>query len=134
MFERVVVISLAAVLCYVGYRLYTRWQMRRAQQDPILRTLKRNVPTIVYFTTPHCMPCKTVQKPALARLQSELGEERLHVIEIDATQQPEIASKWGVLTAPTTFVFDARGKPSAVNHGVADLHLLKKQLSLPTSA
>lgn len=133
MIERVLFAVVFGGLCWLGYWAYTRWQMRRVQTDPILKTFKRDVPTIVYFTTPQCVPCKTVQKPALTRLQAELGEG-LHVIEIDATLQPQIADHWGVLTAPTTFVFDAKGKPSAVNHGTADLPLLKKQLSLPTSA
>jgi len=35
--------------------------------------------------------------------------------------QPEIASQWGVLSVPTTFVIDAQGNPRYVNHGVAPL-------------
>lgn len=58
-----------------------------------------NKPTIVYFTTPDCAPCKTVQRPALEKLISLLGE-KLHVIEIDATQQPEVAKTWGVDERP----------------------------------
>lgn len=84
-------------------------------------------PTIVYFTTPDCAPCKTVQRPALQRLTDLLGEH-LHVIEIDATQHPEVAQKWGVLSVPTTFLLDEKGAAKYVNNGVTRLEKLLEQV------
>jgi thioredoxin-like negative regulator of GroEL len=98
-----------------------------APLDPILQDTQRGIPTIVYFTTPGCVPCKTQQQPALARLKAN-SDQPIQIIQIDAAEQPEVAQRWGVMTAPTTFVLDAQGKPRAVNYGVADEHKLRQQL------
>lgn len=86
-----------------------------------------NKPTIVYFTTPDCAPCKTVQKPALQKLTDLLGE-KLHVIEIDATEHPDVARTWGVMSVPTTFLLDEKGTAKYVNNGVARLEKLIEQV------
>ena len=84
-------------------------------------------PVILYFTTPECVPCRTIQRPALARLQQQLGD-RLQVVEVDAQERPDLASQWGVLSVPTTFIIDARGQVRQVNHGAARVEKLEKQL------
>lgn len=86
-----------------------------------------NKPTIVYFTTPDCAPCKTVQKPALQKLTDLLGE-KLHVIEIDASEHPDVARTWGVMSVPTTFLLDEKGTAKYVNNGVARLEKLIEQV------
>lgn len=68
-----------------------------------------------------------IQRPALARLQERLGEA-IQVVEIDAAAQPRLADYWGVLSAPTTFIIDSRGRPRRVNHGVAGAEKLEKQI------
>jgi len=127
-------LALALILTIIGLALYRLWvarQKRTAPADPLLTGLQPGVPAVVYFTTPHCLPCKTVQAPALAKLEGDLG---VQVVRIDATEQPEDAARWGVLTAPTTFIIDGRGKTSAVNNGVADFHTLKRQIQAAMSA
>jgi thioredoxin 1 len=84
-------------------------------------------PGILYFTTPDCAPCKTIQRPALAQVRSQLGED-LQIIEIDATHQPELASEWKVMSVPTTFVIDAHGRPRHVNHGATRAEKLLQQI------
>jgi thioredoxin 1 len=84
--------------------------------------------TLLYFTTPECGPCKTVQRPAIQRLREQVGEQ-LEVIEIDASQEPDVAGEWGVMSVPTTFVLDARGVPRHVNHGVANVDKLMRQIN-----
>jgi thiol-disulfide isomerase/thioredoxin len=86
-----------------------------------------NKPVIVYFTTPDCVPCKTIQKPALNKIRNLLGE-RLQVIEIDASEQPELATRWGVMSVPTTFLLDAHGEARYVNNGVARVEKLMEQI------
>ena len=81
---------------------------------------------MLYFTTPTCAPCKTIQRPAIERLK-QLAGDRLQVVEIDASSQPEVARQWGVLSVPTTFVLDAAGRPRHVNHGVAPMDKLLKE-------
>ena len=107
------------------YALNNRRMLNRAPKDLLGETGK---PVLLYFTTPTCAPCKTVQKPAIVQIKEKLGE-MLNVIEIDATQQPEMAERWGVLSVPTTFVIDSRGQARYVNHGVARAEKLLKQLN-----
>lgn len=86
-----------------------------------------NKPVIVYFTTPDCAPCKTVQRPALSRVMQLLGDG-LEVVEIDATQRPDLAKQWGVMSVPTTFLLDARGEARYVNNGVTRAEKLMEQI------
>jgi thiol-disulfide isomerase/thioredoxin len=119
---------IAVVLIGLGVALYAlnnRRMLNRAPKDLLGEIGK---PVLLYFTTPTCAPCKTVQKPAIAQIKEKLGE-MLNVIEIDATEQPEMAKRWGVLSVPTTFVIDSRGQARHVNHGVARADKLLKQLN-----
>jgi thiol-disulfide isomerase/thioredoxin len=84
-------------------------------------------PVLVYFTTPDCAPCKTVQRPAIDRV-SNLLDGKLEVIEINAYEQPDLAKTWGVMSVPTTFVLDARGEARYVNNGVARAEKLLEQI------
>lgn len=86
-----------------------------------------NKPVIVYFTTPDCVPCKTIQRPALDKLTSTYGD-KLQVLEIDATERPDLAKTWGVMSVPTTFLLNARGEARYVNNGVARAEKLMEQL------
>ncbi len=137
MIERLLIV---VVLAMMGVLVY-RWQIRRQLQqissgnnrDPLLADVRPGVPLIVYFTTPGCLPCKTRQQPALKMLQEQCGEA-LQVLTVDATEQPDTADRWGVMSAPTTFVLDASGDAIAVNHGVADADTLRQQLGLDLAA
>ena len=131
-------IALAIVLAGVAlYRLLHNLTLARARavrprpgaaRAPGLETARPGLPVLLYFTTPTCAPCKTVQRPAIQRLRENLGEG-LEVVEVDAAGQPEIASQWGVLSVPTTFLIDAQGNPRYVNHGVAPLDKLQRQFA-----
>ena len=86
-----------------------------------------NKPVIVYFTTPDCAPCKTVQRPALKQISALMGEN-LEVVEIDATERLDLARTWGVMSVPTTFLLDATGEARYVNHGVTRAEKLLEQI------
>ena len=86
-----------------------------------------NKPVLVYFTTPTCAPCKTIQRPAIDKIAKLLGE-KLHVVEIDATERPDLAKTWGVMSVPTTFLLDSRGEARYVNNGVARAEKLMEQI------
>jgi thiol-disulfide isomerase/thioredoxin len=130
MLERLIVTGVLIIVGVAGWILFNRWSVRRLQQnnrvDPILAGIKRGIPTIVYFTTPSCQPCRTLQKPALNALQQEAP---LQIIQIDATEQPEVADRWGVFSAPTTFILDRALQPQQVNRGVASTATLKRQIA-----
>ena len=120
-----------ALMILVGglglYRLYN-WMLKRRSGRLLadLGPVRRGAVVLLYFTTPHCVPCKTVQRPAIRRVQEMLGES-LQVIEIDASEQPDLAGRWGVLSVPTTFLIDGRGKLRHVNPGVTSAEKLLGQ-------
>ena len=116
------------ILGALSYWLINQRSLVRARNNIFtLFSQLPNKPVIVYFTTPDCAPCKTVQRPALDRVSKLLGEQ-LQVIEIDATERPDLARKWGVMSVPTTFLLDARGEARYVNNGVARAEKLMEQL------
>lgn len=116
------------VVGIAGYWLINQRLLVRAKSNIFtLFNQLPNKPVIVYFTTPDCAPCKTVQRPALNRVRQLLGES-LEVVEIDATQRPDLAKTWGVMSVPTTFLLDARGEARYVNNGVTRAEKLMEQL------
>jgi thiol-disulfide isomerase/thioredoxin len=111
-----------------GYWLINQRLLVRAKNNAsTLFSKLPNKPVIVYFTTPDCAPCKTVQRPALNRVSQLLGDS-LQVVEIDATDRPDLAKQWGVMSVPTTFLLDARGEARYVNNGVTRAEKLMEQI------
>ena len=116
------------VLGAAAYWFFNQHLLVRAKNNvfTLFKTLP-NKPVIVYFTTPDCVPCRTIQRPALDKIKTLLGE-KLQVIEIDASERPDLAQRWGVMSVPTTFLLDARGEARYVNNGVARVEKLMEQV------
>ncbi len=114
---------------FVGVYWLANWLIiARARGKRLgLERIRPGIPAILYFTTPTCVPCKTLQRPALTKLQERMAGS-IQVIEVNAATQPELANYWGVLSVPTTFIIDARGRPRRVNHGVASAEKLQRQI------
>ena len=128
MIERLLLAALFIVLAWIAYRMYARFLLdRRARRGLGLDAFKLGSPAILYFTTPDCLPCKTIQRPALSEIEKQFPD-RLQIIEVDASSDSALANTWGVLSVPTTFLIDARGQPRGVNHGVARTDKLLRQL------
>jgi thiol-disulfide isomerase/thioredoxin len=123
------VLAIAIILIgALGYWLFNQRLLLRARNNlfTLFNTLP-NKPVIVYFTTPDCTPCKTVQRPAINHVSKLLGE-KLQVVEIDATERPDLAKIWGVMSVPTTFLLDAHGEARYINNGVARAEKLMEQI------
>ena len=116
------------ILGAAAYWLINQRLLVRAKDNllTLFKTLPKK-PVLVYFTTPDCAPCKTVQRPAIEQVRNLLGE-KLHVIEINAYERPDLAKVWGVISVPTTFLLDARGEARYVNNGVARANKLTEQI------
>ncbi|GAB4479798.1 MAG: hypothetical protein OHK0031_00430 [Anaerolineales bacterium] len=123
----------AAAIIGAGWLLFTLFNRRTLAGAQNLAdrfdSYRPGLPALIYFTTPTCAPCKTVQRPAIERLKTNLGRA-FQVIEVDASARPEVAQAWGVLSVPTTFIIDADGKARHVNHGVTSAEKLIQQLEL----
>ena len=130
--EIVLRLAWAAGIAGLGIGLY--WTVNRLilahdrSKVPGWKMIREGTPVLLYFTTPTCVPCKTVQRPAIQRVSQQVGSW-VQVLEIDASQQPDLASQWGVMSVPTTFLIDAKGRPRHVNHGVAPAEKLLKQIA-----
>lgn len=128
-----ILLRLGLTLGIIGLGIFAYWCINqrlllKAQNNALsLFSSLPNKPVIVYFTTSDCAPCKTIQRPALSKLSSLMGD-KLEVIEIDATQRPDLAKQWGVLSVPTTFLLNARGEARYVNNGVTRMEKLMEQL------
>lgn len=123
---------LALTIVGLGLALYlltNRVVLARASQKYLgLENFQLGIPAILYFTTPTCAPCKTVQRPAIQKVKEKLGEY-VQVIEVDASTRSDLADYWGVLSVPTTFVIDKKGQPSHINHGVTLTEKLLSQIA-----
>jgi thioredoxin-like negative regulator of GroEL len=128
MLERLLLTFLIIAVGTGAYWLFLRRQRKQIEAAlPGLEGRIAGIPLILYFTTPTCIPCKTVQRPAIDTVE-RLMSDRLQVITIDASEKPEIADHWGVMSVPTTYLFDGSGKLLAQNSGVVRAEKLVRQL------
>lgn len=83
-------------------------------------------PRIVYFTTQTCVVCKAQQEPAIAALQARLDD--LVLERHDAVQEAALAGEYGVLSVPTTAVYDRSGRLVTINRGFTPAAVLLAQV------
>lgn len=132
--ERLVIAASVAALLgllHLAFRAYGAARLDRATET-LTRELLAELnlesrPGVVYFWTETCGQCRTMQAPTLDRVTEAWPQVK--VVSVNAVERPDVASRFGVLTVPTTAVIDAAGSLRAVNHGYADVETLKKQLA-----
>jgi thiol-disulfide isomerase/thioredoxin len=84
-----------------------------------------STPKIIYFTTTTCVVCRVQQQPALEELLAKLPE--LEINKYDAVKERELAGQYGVLSVPTTAVYDRQGELVSINRGFAPTAVLYSQ-------
>lgn len=127
MLERIVItlVILGGLgLLWLGWRLY-KTRLTRSIQPAETAS---GTPALLYFSADYCAPCKLQQRPIVDSLMAKLGE-RVVVQRYDVTQHPDLASRYKILTLPTTVVLDSQGQVAHINYGVASLAKLEAQLS-----
>ena len=128
-----IVLRFGLAIVIIGLGTFAYWSINQRllgrASNNVFSLFKKlpNKPVLVYFTTPDCAPCRTVQRPAIDRVSNLLGD-KLQVVEIDATERPDLAKAWSVMSVPTTFVLDSRGEARYVNNGVARAEKLLEQI------
>lgn len=111
--------------------LWVAWRRRRVRRSGAADLVQRYDAgdagaLVLAFTTPDCVPCKTVQRPALDALERQLPG-RVVMREIDALDAPHLARRFGILTVPSTVVIGPAGEIRAINHGTATAERLAMQ-------
>lgn len=117
----------AVALGVAACRAWTRSRLRAlraesgAEHWTALDVRPDGRPAVVAFSTPSCAECR-VQERILRRLPG------VRVLPVDAHDRSQVASRFGVLTVPSTVVLRADGTVAAMNHGFADDGRLRSQL------
>ncbi len=122
----IILVALAGMgAVWLGWRGIKSWIRRRIRVDQEIQNDDR--PTLIYFHSDDCIPCRLQQSPILASLRETLGD-CVHFQEYDAVALPDLARRYRVLTVPTTVVIAPGGEVVAVNYGVAQAEALQRQL------
>src|SRR5207302_3217316 len=69
--------------------------------------LSRRGPTVVHFSAPWCGPCDRVRR-VVDQVCDDLGD--VAHVEVDLDANPQAASRFSVLSLPTTLIFDVDGR------------------------
>ncbi|GAB2715558.1 thioredoxin family protein [Nocardia thraciensis] len=85
-----------------------------------------SAPAVLHFSADWCGPCEAVRR-VVAGVVADLSDAPQPPldIEVDIDDQPALARELNVLSLPTTFIFDARGREQFRISGVpkaTDLH------------
>ncbi len=78
--------------------------------------LQAGQPVLVDFWAEWCTPCKAIA-PALEQISDELGE-KVTIAKLNIDDNPEAATKYGVMSIPTMILFK-NGERAATKVGAA---------------
>src|SRR5262249_27793323 len=109
MFERLIILFALAFLITAGWgllRLWRSWKLGQLRGTaPLQAVAPLGRPAVIAFSTPSCAECKSLQAPALSRLNAALGEA-VTVRSLSALEHPDLVRQIGILTVPATVVVD----------------------------
>jgi thioredoxin-like negative regulator of GroEL len=129
-----VLIAVAMAGLVIGVRRWSQWRLAKLRERPtdwqILRASPDGRPAILAFSTRGCAVCRSAQQPALDAVERQLAG-RVRIMKVDLADQPELATRFGVLTAPTTVVLGRDGRIVGYNNGFAPADQLMAQLGAP---
>ena len=116
----------SAGLLWLAWRGIKHWLRNSIRVD--MAGITDDRPALLYFYTDDCAPCRWQQSPILVSLREALGES-VRFQEYDAVAHADLASRYRVLTVPTTVVVTPAGQVVAVNYGVTQAAKLKRQIA-----
>jgi thioredoxin 1 len=127
MIERLLIV---VAVTLVALAVTASWRYLRAGQMAAIATEEESVrgfPTLLYFWSEACAPCRYQQAPIVERLAEELaGKVATH--KVDAIADSALAARYGVMSVPTIVIITSQGRVIARNTGVASAEALHAQL------
>lgn len=120
----ILVIGGALVLLWLGWQLVKS----RLAQSIDASGEAGGKPTLLYFTGEYCTICKFQQSPIVEALAAKFSDA-VSIKQVDVSAEPDLASKYKVLTLPTTVVVNPQGQVAHINYGLVDLTRLETQLA-----
>ena len=109
--------------------LWLGWQIYAARVKRVLQPVgvTAGKPNLLYFTGEYCAACKFQQTPIIEAISAKFGEAVV-VKTVDVSAQPQLASRYQVLTLPTTIIVNEAGQIVHINRGVVGQETLELQL------
>jgi thioredoxin 1 len=99
-------------------------EIRRINEETFdEEVMKSNIPTLVDFWTPQCVPCRSLS--VILEKFSQTVEGKLKIVKVNAEECARLASRFGVLGVPTLMLF-RNGKAVATKTGVLLPHELRR--------
>jgi thioredoxin 1 len=126
MIERLILTMILALLGLAAFTTIRYWHMRRASKVNGPNPTPNDRPTLLYFRSESCGPCVT-QAHYLQALERNYGG-RVTIQKVDADIEPELASRYGIFTLPTTLIVDRSGEVRHINYGLTATNKLASQL------
>lgn len=132
MLERLLLSAALVALVALAVAVGRRWFAARNRRIEarlragVAETAEGVAPRIVYFTTRSCVVCRVQQEPAMRALEQHLPD--LVLEKHDAVDEGALANQYGVLSVPTTAVYDRRGQLVTINRGFTPAAVLLAQV------
>lgn len=124
--------SIVGTILLMGYALRSLWRSRvlaRLRTGTPGRSIGSHVPTLHYFWSERCAPCK-VQEAAIHELQAVLAAEgrTVAVSRHNALAEADLARTMRIVTVPTTLLTGEDGQVVAWNPGLIGARTLLDQV------
>jgi thioredoxin 1 len=126
MIERLLLTLFLTLFGLAVFLAFRYFHLRRARKVALAMVPISDRPTVMYFRSDSCAPCRT-QAHYLQNLEEAYGS-RLAIQKIDADKQKELAGRYGVFTLPTTLILDRSGEVQYINYGLTATNKLAQQM------
>lgn len=132
--ERIFIVVGVILAVYAVWGLLRLWTRYRIDHTPAVSEIaalagvvESGRPAILAFSTPGCVECRSLQRPALEKLTASMGET-LQVAHLSVPEYPALVEQFGILTVPATVILDKQGITRHINLRYISAERLQSQI------